>query len=64
MPPVPAPDLASALAPLTTLRLGGPARAWVRATTEDELVAAVSAADAAGELVCTAGATLVHRAEA
>ncbi|MDZ5622787.1 UDP-N-acetylmuramate dehydrogenase [Nocardioides sp. HM23] len=49
------------LADHTTLRLGGPARAWVRATTEDELVAAVSAADAAGEpvLVLGGGSNLV-----
>jgi UDP-N-acetylmuramate dehydrogenase len=37
------------LAPLTTLRVGGPARRLVAATTEEELVAAVRAADAAGE---------------
>ena len=45
----------------TTLRLGGPARRWVRATTADELVAAVSAADAAGEpvLVLGGGSNLV-----
>ncbi len=45
----------------TTLRLGGPARAWVRATTEDELVAAVRRADEAGEpvLVLGGGSNLV-----
>ena len=32
----------------TTLRLGGPAREWVRATSEAELVEAVTDADAAG----------------
>ena len=37
------------LADHTTLRVGGPARAWVEATSEAELVAAVQAADAAGE---------------
>ncbi|MFT4216713.1 MAG: UDP-N-acetylmuramate dehydrogenase [Micropruina sp.] len=37
------------LADHTTLRVGGPARRWIEATTEDELVAAVQAADAAGE---------------
>ena len=37
-----------ALRDRTTLRLGGPARRWVTATTEAELVEAVSAADAAG----------------
>jgi UDP-N-acetylmuramate dehydrogenase len=49
------------LADHTTLRLGGPARAWIRATTEDELVAAVSAADGAGEpvLVLGGGSNLV-----
>ncbi len=52
---------AERLADHTTLRLGGPARSWVRATTEDELVAAVSAADAAGEpvLVLGGGSNLV-----
>ena len=39
----------------TTLRLGGPGREWVRATTEDELVAAVSDADAAGTPVLVLG---------
>ncbi|WP_432563098.1 UDP-N-acetylmuramate dehydrogenase [Kineococcus sp. SYSU DK003] len=44
------------LAELTTLRVGGPARRLVRATTEAELVEAVSAADAAGEpLLLVAG---------
>ena len=45
----------------TTLRLGGPAARWVRATTEDELVAAVAEADAAGEpvLVLGGGSNLV-----
>jgi len=33
----------------TTTRVGGPARAWVTARTEQEAVAAVRAADAAGE---------------
>ena len=53
--------MAERLADHTTLRLGGPARAWVRATTEDELIAAVSAADAAGEpvLVLGGGSNLV-----
>ncbi|MBC8091704.1 MAG: UDP-N-acetylenolpyruvoylglucosamine reductase, partial [Pseudonocardia sp.] len=37
------------MAPLTTLRLGGPARRLVEAPTADALVAAVRAADAAGE---------------
>jgi len=45
----------------TTLHLGGPAARWVRATTEAELVEAVSAADAAGEpvLVLGGGSNLV-----
>ncbi|HEU5036480.1 MAG TPA: UDP-N-acetylmuramate dehydrogenase [Nocardioides sp.] len=49
------------LADHTTLRLGGPAARWVRATTEEELVAAVSEADAAGEpvLVLGGGSNLV-----
>jgi UDP-N-acetylmuramate dehydrogenase len=49
------------LAPLTTLRLGGPARRLVRAGTEDELVAAVREADAAGEplLVLAGGSNVV-----
>ena len=38
------------LADHTTLRLGGPARRWVTARTEDELVAAVTAADDVGEV--------------
>jgi len=49
------------LADHTTLRLGGPARRWVTARTEDELVAAVTAADDAGEpvLVLGGGSNLV-----
>jgi UDP-N-acetylmuramate dehydrogenase len=45
----------------TTLRLGGPARAWVRATTEDAVVEAVRRADEAGEpvLVLGGGSNLV-----
>ncbi len=45
----------------TTLRLGGPARAWVRAGTEEQLVAAVTGADAAGRevLVLGGGSNLV-----
>ena len=39
----------------TTLRLGGPAARWVTATTEAELVEAVSAGDAAGEPVLVLG---------
>ncbi len=45
----------------TTLRLGGPARRWVTATTEAELVDAVDTADRAGEpvLVLGGGSNLV-----
>ena len=45
----------------TTLRLGGPARDWVRATTEDALVDAVRRADGADEplLVLGGGSNLV-----
>ena len=43
------------LAELTTLRLGGPARAVVEATTEAELVDAVRVADEAGEPVLLVG---------
>ncbi|WP_121433493.1 UDP-N-acetylmuramate dehydrogenase [Actinomadura pelletieri] len=49
------------LAGFTTLRLGGPARRFVEATTEAELVAAVRDADAADEplLVLGGGSNLV-----
>nr|WP_218852090.1 UDP-N-acetylmuramate dehydrogenase [Nocardioides panaciterrulae] len=45
----------------TTLRLGGPARRFVTATTEEEVVAAVRAGDEAGEpvLVLGGGSNLV-----
>ena len=45
----------------TTLRLGGPARDWLRATTEQELIDAVTGADAAGTplLVLGGGSNLV-----
>ena len=54
-------ELRRRLSDHTTLRLGGPARAWVRATTEDELVDAVRRADEAGEpvLVLGGGSNLV-----
>jgi UDP-N-acetylmuramate dehydrogenase len=45
------PDLST----LTTLRVGGPARDYVEATTEAELIAAVSEADAAGTPVLVLG---------
>ena len=49
------------LADHTTLRLGGPAAAWVRAETEEQLVAAVTEADADGRpvLVLGGGSNLV-----
>ena len=49
------------LAELTTLRLGGPARRLVEARTEEDAIAAVDAADAAGEplLVMAGGSNLV-----
>jgi UDP-N-acetylmuramate dehydrogenase len=43
------------LAPLTTLRLGGPAARMVVAAAEDELVAAIREADEAGEAVLVLG---------
>ncbi|MEA2432512.1 MAG: UDP-N-acetylmuramate dehydrogenase [Thermoleophilaceae bacterium] len=49
------------LAPLTTLRVGGPARRIVEARTEDDAIAAVREADAAGEplLVLAGGSNVV-----
>jgi UDP-N-acetylmuramate dehydrogenase len=49
------------LADLTTLRLGGPARRFVTATTEDELLSAVREADAAGDplLILAGGSNVV-----
>jgi UDP-N-acetylmuramate dehydrogenase len=49
------------LAPLTTLRLGGPARRLVEARTEQDLVAAVRRADDRGEdvLILAGGSNLV-----
>ena len=49
------------LAELTTLRLGGPAARFVRAGTEEEIVEAVRAGDAAGEplLVLAGGSNVV-----
>jgi UDP-N-acetylmuramate dehydrogenase len=53
------------LAPLTTLRLGGPAARLVQVEREDELVAAVRDADAAGEpLLLLAGGSNVVIADA
>jgi UDP-N-acetylmuramate dehydrogenase len=52
---------AVALAPFTTLRLGGPARRYVEASTAQACVDAVRAADAAGEplLLLAGGSNLV-----
>ncbi|MEW2219913.1 UDP-N-acetylmuramate dehydrogenase [Streptomyces sp. NPDC006990] len=49
------------LAPLTTLRLGGPARRLVTATTDDEVIAAVREADDSGTplLIIAGGSNLV-----
>ncbi|MGN6783352.1 MAG: UDP-N-acetylmuramate dehydrogenase [Marmoricola sp.] len=47
--------MAETLAAHTTLRLGGPARRFVAATTEQELVAVVAEADARGEPVLVLG---------
>jgi UDP-N-acetylmuramate dehydrogenase len=49
------------LADYTTVHLGGPARGFVRAGTEDELIDAVRTADAAGEplLILGGGSNLV-----
>jgi UDP-N-acetylmuramate dehydrogenase len=49
------------LAGYTTLRLGGPARRFVEAATEDDLLSAVRRADAAGEdvLILGGGSNLV-----
>jgi len=62
VPEAPAPDGAGELlADHTTLRLGGPARRFVRATTEAALLEAVRTADAVGEplLLVAGGSNLV-----
>src|SRR5829696_5994969 len=53
--------MSTALAELTTLRLGGPAGRYAEARDEAEIVAAVAAADAAGDplLIVAAGSNLV-----
>ena len=53
--------MSRALADHTTLRLGGPARDWVHATTADEVVAAVRSCDEAGTpvLLLAGGSNLV-----
>ena len=43
------------LSELTTAQIGGPAKTYVRATSEAEIIEAVSAADAAGEPVLIVG---------
>ncbi len=55
------PALDVPLAPLTTLRLGGPARRLVTVTTEEDLVEVVQEGDAAGEplLVLAGGSNVV-----
>lgn len=59
--PVGSDPVGADLAPLTTLRLGGPARRLVRATTLDAVVDAIAAADARGDalLVLGGGSNLV-----
>jgi UDP-N-acetylmuramate dehydrogenase len=54
-------DSAIPLAGMTTLRLGGPARRLVTASSADEVVAAVGAADASGDrvLVLAGGSNVV-----
>ncbi len=49
------------LSDLTTIGLGGPARAFIRAGTDDELIDAVATADASGEpvLILGGGSNLV-----
>lgn len=53
--------MAEVLAEHTTLRVGGPAKRWVEAPTEVELVRAVGEADAAGEpvLVLSGGSNVL-----
>ncbi|WP_309124405.1 UDP-N-acetylmuramate dehydrogenase [Arthrobacter sp.] len=56
-----APATGVRLAELTTARVGGPARSLVEATTEQEIVEAVRAADAAGDplLIVSGGSNLL-----
>ncbi|WP_241653423.1 UDP-N-acetylmuramate dehydrogenase [Propioniciclava flava] len=53
--------MAELLADHTTLRVGGPARRWVEADTEQALISAVADADAAGEpvLLLSGGSNMV-----
>ncbi|QCB92877.1 UDP-N-acetylmuramate dehydrogenase [Cellulomonas shaoxiangyii] len=53
--PVPTHDGAPALADLTTLRVGGPARRYVETRTEQELIGVVRDADDAGEPLLVLG---------
>ena len=55
------PELLELLKDHTTLRLGGPARTWLRAETEQDLVDAVRTCDEAGEpvLVLAGGSNVV-----
>ena len=48
------------LAPLTTLKVGGPARHLVVATTHDELLATVRDCDRRGEPCLVLGLSLIH----
>lgn len=56
-----APATGMRLAELTTARVGGPARSLVEATTEQEIIEAVRAADAAGDplLIVSGGSNLL-----
>jgi len=53
--------LTELLADHTTFRIGGPARAWIEATTEAEILDAVRSADAVGEplLILSGGSNLL-----
>ena len=53
-------DHATRLAEHTTLRVGGPARRWVEAHTEAELVDVVRSADRAGVTASVSPHTLRH----
>ncbi len=52
---VPVPSVATPLAPLTTLRLGGPARRFLDAASAGEVVEAVRESEAAGDRVLLLG---------
>ncbi len=61
VPTPPAEQTATPLAPLTTLRLGGPARRLIEVASEQELIATIRELDAAGEplLVLAGGSNVV-----